>query len=236
MSYELIYTNGDSYIDFAQGHPVGYYLAKHFKAQHVNNTTGGASNSRILRTSIRDAIRYKDKKILFVISLGMLSRSETWINDFGSENKKAYDMDGDFLSFQLERPSYWKKFLPELAYQYHEAFYKNYNEEAAYINLLINLIGFTSYCQNNKKDYVIFSGNELMPNPLVDVNSPFIADLHNHIKSDDNIMPLNEFSFTRYCLNNGFVPFDKDKLGDNGHHCTEAHEHFSRFLIDRFKW
>jgi hypothetical protein len=195
---------------------------------------------------MRDALRLKGNKVLFVIGFTFLFRTEVWLPN---QAKQFDPYDGDFKSYQLPDKLDWfdkikKRNLPidkEKASKdvenYLNLFYRTYDEEAEYLKLLTNLLGFLGLCKSNNFDYLVFSAAEkLPPASNIDIYSPFLIDFQKEIESDDRILPLNNFCFNSFSLENNFIPYDFDQYGIYGHHGSDAFEHFAKYLIEKYKW
>jgi len=224
-----------------------YYLSKHFKCESINNAIPGSSNSRIIRTSMRDALNLRPKRSLIVLGLSFLFRTEVWIPNHIRQFDK---FDGDFTSFQVPQTATWyesllggkrilkdEKLFPKEIVDYLHSFYKIYNEEAEYLNLLKDILGFVGFCKSNAIDYIIFPAAEkLPPSSNIDIHSIFLTSFQKEIENDDHIFPLNNFCFNSFSLENKFIPYDFDEFGINGHHSSAAFEHFAKYLIRKYNW
>jgi hypothetical protein len=77
----FVYVNGDSYSKNSDKKTYCEFLSEKFNCESHNAAIAGSSNSRILRTSLRDLINLKKERtddIIAVISLSFLLRIEVW--------------------------------------------------------------------------------------------------------------------------------------------------------------
>jgi hypothetical protein len=152
-------------------------------------------------------------------------------NEWWNVDKKlpAGFKDGHFETFQIHGVN--NQQLP--FYQYAMEWYRHYDDEAEKTNLIMQLIILTSFFKQQKVNYIMFAGNNLTYKPL-DYQSPFIKTFAEQIQDDPDILDLNNFSFTQYCLQHQHIPFDKDQWGINGHHGDLAHQDFAKFLFNHY--
>jgi hypothetical protein len=195
----------------------------------INNGLSGACNSRIIRTTVRDILdirQYNNDQILAVICLGSLIRNEWWNPD-----KTLLDgvNDGHFESFQIHGSANHQ--LP--FYRYAQEWYRHYDDEAEQTNFMMQLTMLTSFLKQQKVDYIVFVGNNITYKPL-DYRADFIKNFAEYVRNDPNILDLNNFSFTQYCLQQQYIPFDKDQWGIHGHHGELAHQDFAKFLFAHY--
>ena len=234
----ILYANSDSYGVFSQpgadtpnGEVYGKFVADHVGAEFVNRGKSGSSNSRIFRTSIRDLIQLRqqnpDRKIQALISLTTTYRSETWT----IENNHPEDHDGHFKSFLA---------ISDFAYftQENKDFAKHwvaqYDNEAEQTNLLWQVLMFTNTLKSYNIDYLIWWGPMIGVVKPIEYSSPFIKDFYQEFKKDKNILSFEDFGFCSWCLDQGFIPFDNEEYGENGHHGPEAHRAFAGHLLENY--
>jgi hypothetical protein len=227
----LLYCNSDSYgVMSDTKNRYSEYLGTLLGADTIiNNGLTGACNARIIRTTVRDILDIRKNNndlILAVICFGSMIRNEWWNVD-----KKLPDgfNDGHFESFQIHGVN--NQQLP--FYQYAMEWYRHYDDEAEQTNFLKELVMLTSFLKNQKVDYIMFVGNNVTYK-LINYQDIFIKSFTEYIQADPNILDLNNFSFTQYCLLQKHIPFDKDRWGINGHHGELAHQDFAKFLFDHY--
>jgi hypothetical protein len=226
----ILYCNSDSYgIISTTKNRYSEYLGEWLGADVViNNGMSGSSNARIIRTTVRDILDLRSNTsdpILSVICLGSLIRNEWWNND---KILPVGFKDGHFESFQIHSVRH----NPQLpCYQYANEWYRHYNDEAEQTNLMKDLVMLTSFFKQHKVDYIIFAGNNFKP---VDYQDIFIKTFYDCVVNDPDILDLNNFSFTRYCLENQHIPFDHNRYGDHGHHDESAHRDFAKFIFNHY--
>jgi hypothetical protein len=227
----LLYCNSDSYgVLSTTKNRYSEYLGQLLNADTVvNNGLSGSCNARIIRTTVRDILdirKNNNDSILAVICLGSMIRNEWWNVD-----KKLPDgfNDGHFESFQIHGVN--NQQLP--FYQYAQEWYRHYDDEAEQTNFMMQLVILTSFLKQQKVNYIMFAGNNMTYKPL-DYHSIFIKTFADYIQDDPDILDLNRFSFTQYCLQHQHVPFDKDQWGIHGHHGELAHQDFAKFLFNHY--
>jgi hypothetical protein len=228
----LLYCNSDSYgVLSTTKNRYSDYLGELLQADTIiNNGLPGSCNARIIRTTVRDILDVRkdnNDSILAVVCLASMIRNEWW-----NPNKTLPNgfNDGHFESFQIHGVKNNQR-LP--CYHYTQEWYRHYNDEAEQTNLFKELIMLTSFLKQQKVNYIMFAGNNLTYKPL-DYLSPFIKTFAEKIQDDPNILDLNNFSFTQYCLQHQHVPFDKDQWGIHGHHGELAHQDFAKFLFNHY--
>ena len=237
----IVYSNSDSYGILSgfwtkkhgsseqETQVYGEYIAKSLDCEYMNRGRSGSTNSRILRTSTRDLIKLRrenpNTKIQALISLGTTYRLEIWTIN----NEHSEDLDGHFKSFQAsnEFPSFsnnQKEFIKHWVAQY--------DNEAEQTNLLWQVIMFTNTLKRYNINYLIWWGPLIGVVKPIEYTNPFIEDFYQEFKKDTNILSFEDFSFCSWCLEQGFVPYDKEQYGDYGHHTPEAHQAFANYLLE----
>lgn len=228
----LLYCNSDSYgVMSTTKNRYSEYLGSLLQADTIiNNGLIGSCNSRILRTTVRDILdirKHNNNQILAVICLGSMIRNEWWnIDKILPEGFS----DGHFESFQIHGIALNEQ-LPY--YQFAQEWYRHYDDEAEQTNFFKELVMLSSFFKQQKVDYIIFAGNNSTYKTL-DYQCPFIESFASYIAADPNILDLNNFSFTQYCLNQQHIPFDKEQWGVHGHHGELAHQEFAKFLFNHY--
>lgn len=232
----LLYCNSDSY-GVCNGtfnnttNRYSEYLGTLLGANTViNNGLGGACNSRILRTTVRDILdikKHNNDSILAVICLGSMIRNEWWNVE---KTLPVGFKDGHFESFQIHGVKNNTQ-LPY--YRYSQEWYRHYDDEAEQTNLFKELIMLSSFFKQQNIDYIIFAGNNITYKSI-NYQTPFIKSFADYIHNDPNILDLNNFSFSQYCLEKKYHPYDFDQWGIHGHHGELAHEDFAKFLFNHY--
>jgi hypothetical protein len=228
----ILYCNSDSYgVLSTTQNRYSDYLGQLLQADTViNNGLSGACNDRIIRTTVRDVLDLRKTTkdpVLAIVCLGNLIRNEWWNID--RELPEGFK-DGHFESFQIHSID-TNRWLPY--YQFAQEWYRHYNDEAEQTNLFKKLVMLTGFLQHHDVDYIIFAGNSVTYKPI-DYQDVFIRSFAESISNDTNILDLNNFSFTGFCLARGHVPFDQDRYGIHGHHGQAAHQDFAKFLFDYY--
>ena len=228
----ILYCNGDSYSMLSTTkNRYSEYLGNLLDADTViNNGLPGSCNARIIRTIVRDILDIRkniNDTVLAVICLGSMIRNEWWNIDKVLPN--GFN-DGHFESFQIHGVK-GNQQLPY--YQYAHEWYRHYNDEAEQTNFFKELVMLTSFLKQQHVEYIIFAGNNLTYK-AINYQDIFIKSFADYIHNDPNILDLNNFSFTGYCLEQQHIPFDKDQWGINGHHADPAHQDFAKFLFNHY--
>lgn len=235
----ILYSNSDSYGVLCRPEDqdsLNDTYSKHI-SQSINATyyfnkgRCGVSNSRIMRTSIRDLISLRksnpNKKIQALISLTTTYRSETWCE----ENKFPEDNDGHFTSF-IAGGEFDHNIIEQE--EYAKAWLTCYNHEAAQVNLIWQTVMFTKTLQSYDINYLLWWGPKIGVVQPIDYSNSFISDFYSEFKKDKNILSFENFSFCDWCLNRKHIPFDYDTYGNHGHHGPKAHQEFANYLLEEY--
>jgi len=225
----ILYCNSDSYgVMSTTKNRYSEYLGKLLNAKVINNGKGGSCNQRIIRNTVRDLTNIKkttpDEKILSIICLGSMIRNEWWNPNYKPSDE---EMDGHFQSFQIHSMTHNSR---SGYYKYAKEWYRVYDDEAEQTNLLMSLTILIGWLESQNIDYLFFAGNNITYKKI-DYNSSFIKTFAEKIFSNTRILNLNDFSFTRYCLEKNHQPYDFDQWGIHGHHGEDAHREFAEFLF-----
>lgn len=225
----IVYSNSDSYGVMSTGLRYSEFLAQSLDATCINGGKEGSCNQRIFRTTVRDLMKLKqqtNKPILCLLCLGSLIRGEWW-----NESKKLMptETDGHFQSFQIHTADNHDHPIRDYMAQW----YRLYNDEAVQTELMLQLNLLTSWLTNNNIQYMVFTGNNITYKKM-DYNDVFVKDFATPIFADQNIFNLNNFSFVKYCLEHGHMPFDYNRYKENGHHGESAHKDFANFLLEYY--
>lgn len=232
----ILYSNSDSYGVFSQpgldtpyGEVYGKFIADKLRAKFVNRGRSGSSNSRTIRTSLRDLIKLRrdnpDRKIQALIGLSTTYRNESWTTD----NQHPEDQDGHFKSFQASSQfEFWKTEQKDFA----KHWVAQYDNEAEQTNLLWQVLMFTKALKSYNIDYLVWWGCPVGVVKPINYDNPFIEDFYHEFKKDKNILSFEDFGFCSWCLDQGYVPFDKEQFDDFGHHSPDAHQAFANYLLE----
>ena len=234
----ILYSNSDSYGVFSQpgvdkpyGDVYSKFIADTLGSKFVNRGRSGSCNSRIMRTSTRDLIKLRNEnpneKIQALIGLSTTYRNESWTVD----NLHPEDQDGHFKSFQASNKfDFWTSEQKDFA----KHWVLQYDNEAEQTNLLWQVLMFTKTLKSYNIDYLIWWNCKIGVVKPIDYSNPFIKDFYQEFKKDKNILSFEDFSFCDWCLDQGYVPFNKDMYGEYGHHGPEAHQAFADHLMKNY--
>jgi hypothetical protein len=119
-------------------------------------------------------------------------------------------------------------------------YYKNwllhYSPEAEMTNLLTSLLMLSRWAFSYNIKLLIFSNVDVFPSSdTVGYNSPFLNSLVKEVHQDISIIDPWTFSFGSYSLLHGFTPKDYLVYQQHGHPDRNAHEFFSKYLIDKLE-
>ena len=232
----ILYSNSDSYGVLSQlgedtpyGEVYGKFVADKLGSKFVNRGRSGSCHSRIMRTSTRDLIKLRNEnpneKIQALISLAGTYRNESWTED----NQHPEDLDGHFKSFQASSQfGFWSTEQKDFA----KHWVAQYDNEAEQTNLLWQVLMLTKTLKSYNIDYLIWWGAKIGVVKSVNYDNPFIEDFYQEFKKDKNILSFEDFGFCNWCLDQGYIPFDQKKFGDNGHHGPEAQQAFANYLLE----
>jgi hypothetical protein len=238
----MIYVNGDSYMTPVDGgKDVSHFLSEKLKLSSINKSIRGSSNSRILRTSMRDLLMLKKENpnIVAIIGLSFIYRQSIW-DPIGQAERWKYQNDGEFASYQMFTEETWLEKikgnrrvhnLPSHIKSYVKEWAKLYDIEAETTILLQQVELFSSWCKLNGINCFIFSSPD---QEKVDFSAPFIKPYYDAICENKNVIHLFDFSFLKFCKANNFVGVDVDQCGDFAHHGQSAFDKFSDFLLENY--
>jgi len=186
------------------------------------------------------------QRTIVLVEITFDLRKELWIS---SHNAPIAAADSNFYSVQLAKTADWwqqrfkksfdklddidqlnsldKKYLKKWQ-QAEQYFYSPYAEN---INLIMDLINFTSFMKLHNIEYLIFRGNPA--EPLEDEH--VLDTFGNQLADDNNIFDLFNFSFTKWCVDNNYQPIDFVDQPYIGHPSLEAHNAFGLFLTEKLK-
>ena len=219
----ILYANSDSYGVLSTGKTYSDFIGESIKASRIiNNGLPGSCNRRIIRTTLRDLLKFKKdySNLLVLIGLAHSNRFEYW-------GEVAIGNDGHFTSIQPESN------LPNIAKRLGQGWVDTYDDEAANTNLFLDIILLTSFLQRNNIKYLIWQGAQTLKSS--DFSAPFITDFYNEVRADKNVLDVFNFSFSKYCsIIKGYTPYDSDLYGVNGHHIESAHQDFANYLLENY--
>jgi hypothetical protein len=218
----IVYSNSDSFGVISNGKVYADFVSEHFGAKLIQRDQPGCCNSRIFRTTIRDLLELKTtEKVLVLIGTTNVYRTEYW-------SETPTNNDGHFRSIRLT----------ETRNDKHSKEYANYareysllhSEEAEVTNLYCDLVMLTSFLKEKGYSYLIWNGtNTFKP---IDFSAPFVSAFANQLSADNNVIPIDKFSFCEYSLSKGHVPIDYKVYGNYGHHGEAAHRDFAQYIIE----
>lgn len=238
----IVYVNGCSYAKNIDGKVYSDFLSEIYKCNSINASLAGSSNTRIIRSSMRDLIELKkNNDIVAVISLSFLNRIELW----DIESKQNTKKDGDFVQIQTVNELDWydkkqpSKPVNNLYKDYVKQWLTWYDVEAETVNLLQQVLSFAGWCKHNKIKYVIFSG------PLqesIDFDSLFVESFYSEMIKDPQIINIFEESFTEWSFSRGYDHVDDQdytmKIRDKTYKCNhpgeEAHQAWANYLVENY--
>jgi len=226
----IVYSNSDSYGIISDGKVYSNFIADYYNANLINIGKAGSCNSRIVRTTTRDllSIRSTDEEILVLISLASLWRNEYW----SAKNHNPTENDGHFQSFQISSlNSNQFNHVDKESKEFAKAWYRQINYEQLMTDLYVNLVLLTTFLKTNNFKYLIWAGSK--DYKTIDFTAPFIKDFADNL-SKTNLIPISEFNFCDYCLEQEFTPIDSDQYGIYGHHGELAHKKFAEYLIENY--
>lgn len=251
MDFPLVYVNGCSYSDpefhsSLKDNTYAYHLGKMINGYVFNRARSGASNRRIIRTTVYDLINQRQlnprQKIIALVQLTFEMRDELWLDEIrnnldpcesnfrnhqftaGSKDWKQQLLQGNLVTNQAT--SRHKDFLDQ--WSRGRAFF--YSPYAARINLLLDLLMLQYLLQSLNIDYLIFQG------PTAEtLDQEHLKDFFQQHLDQSRILDLEKFGFCQWCQEQGFLPFDQDlDRMEIGHYRQDAHQAFAeKFLIEK---
>jgi hypothetical protein len=250
----IVYCNGDSHID--SRYPTNKdwrdkiycnYVGQELNAFVINQALSGSCTRRIIRTSVHDLILHRrlnpHAKIVALISLSFDLRSEIW----WPPGSNGAPEESDFITHTFSDQIDWRERLfkknvvnpkkidsivnDDVAAKYYEQFSKGraffFSTEAERINFLCDLIMFRSLLESLKIDFLIFQGP-----PVDKLSECYLKDFfQKELSSDQRFFDFENFSFTRWCHEQEFIPYDFKERPLIGHYEPNAHEKFAQDVI-----
>lgn len=241
MNFPLIYCNGDSYSNenyhpSLVGQAYANVVAKNLNGFVINKSINGSCNRRIIRTTLYDVLEQRRinpvQPIVALVGLTFDARSEIWV-----ENKlNSLSEESNFESHTFSKSLSWREnLLNGIKINNYTGFLKKYSEGRAFfyspyaerINLLADVIMLTTVFEKYNIKYVIFyavKAEKLETEHLVD-------SFKLEIQHNKNIIDFEEFGFTNWSCEQGFIPLDKLKTPEVGHYGADAHKHFAQEIL-----
>lgn len=218
----MIYANSDSYgVSGTTAIRYPEALGELLNTSVINRGENGSCNRRIIRTTVRDLCEMQNDVTLAVICLAPLTRGEWW-----NEDKVPTDNDGHFESFQIHSP----RLSDSPCRPFAESWYRLYNDEAEQTNLFLEILLFKNWLKSRNIPYLIFSGNNATIKKI-DPEDVFLRSFYHDIREDAGVLDLYDFSFCKFCLDQGHIPYDHEQYGGHGHHAEAAHRDFAQHLL-----
>ena len=214
----------------------------------------GSSNRRIIRSTLYACMEQKklnpDQKIIVVLELSFDLRKELWV-----ERETLPDgAEGNFRSVQLAHNTDWwtksrnqpridKEDLISIEgetlnsierrhltrWQQGEMFF--YSPYAETINTLADLIMLAGFMKQHGIDYLIYRSC-----PIEKFTSAHLLDtFRDSVDTDPGMLDLFNFSFTGWCIEQGYTPIDSLDRPELGHPSLEAHQAFGKLLTQKLK-
>lgn len=222
------------------------HVAQHFQGFTINLAQPGSSSRRIMRRTLYECITQQrlnpGQKILVIMELSFDVRKEIWIDGWHKDDDYA---EGNFMQIQLSNDHDWWQGRANRVDKDHDAVLEKigpdrkflegwiksqryfHSSESEAINLLMDLVMLTSFFREHDVGYCIFRGN-----PSVEHGQGLLLDTFRHeIMQDPNILDLDHFSFTGWCVEQGLQPLDYHDQPTLGHPSLEAHERFSQSIL-----
>lgn len=215
-------------------------VANHFNGFCINLSWPGASNRRHIRRSMIECITQRElnpnQRIILILELSFALRKELWVDDY--QNK---DMDeANFFQIQIANDNeWWKDRGDKKSFNDHLKMHKKYFDRwlssqryfySSYgelINLYQDILSLIAFLKLQKIDYIIFQGN-----PVESFEPTFIKDIFKkQLDQYKNVLDLEKFSFTEWCISQNFVPIDSLDRPFIGHPSPQAHEAFAKQII-----
>lgn len=224
-------------------------VTNYFSGYFIDLSSPGASNSRHIRRAILECISQRklnpNQRIILLLELSFDLRKEIWIDD--SPNKDTFD--SNFYQIQLASDNDWwenqKKNLvdddannTEKIMKHHSTYFKKWLESQRYfyssyaeiIKLYQDILALSCLLRQHQIDYIIFKGN-----PVEKFKTTAVTQiLKESLDNDQNILDLEEFSFTKWCLDHQYLPVENNLAKNEliyGHPTVEAHREFANKII-----
>lgn len=184
-----VYTNGcsftyDNYIyNDLKGLAYGDLLAHKLNVEYANMALPGACNRRIIRTTLRDAIKF-DCNTLVIVQLTILARTEK-IYTPGQQNEWKMN---NVQSHEEYHESIKGDANENLNQEYYNTHVKFFDERAEMTDLAADLLMLTAFLNNNCIPYYIFSYQPLVGQATA--NQIYHDCLQVQLRKDPSIMNI----------------------------------------------
>lgn len=230
-------------------HLVADVVNRHFNGHLINLAKSGSSNKRHIRRSILECLIQRKlnpkQRIILLLEITFDLRQEIWIDE---NSIIKDDFESNFYQIQIaHNDSWWKDRGNNLSdvpneivnhVENHAKYFKKWLESHRYfyspyaelIYLYQDILGLTYILKKEQIEYVIFRGN-----PIEKFETTIITQiLKENLDNDPNVLNLETFSFTQWCLEHPFLPVENNLLKNKlsvGHPSLEAHRAFANQII-----
>lgn len=233
----MIYSNGCSFSTSTNGDPYPAVIAKKLGSRLMLRGYPGFSNRAIIRCTVRDILRQKNISLV-LIGLTFIARTEIW-----DDQRRLSIDDGHFVPLKVDDSFFdWgdngymstTRNLIDHVDQSHRDYYRGWvstrNDFADTTNVITDLVMLKGFLDSLGIEFRIFCNAE----PLSDFSSTDSSYkiLIDPIKEDTRFLWLFEDSFCLWAGQQGFVPYDRDKYGINGHPDYCAHQAFASKILE----
>lgn len=222
-----ILINGDSYSASVQncysiGHAenslpwtnvYGDYLRKKLNYDVINLAMPGSSNTRIFRTTTEYILQ--NSVDIVIVGFSFAHRKEIWYKGKDKRNRLRNEFDNPGHELCFDTLDYYRTQgvdddIKSMLINKHQ------NPTLDLINFLTQLIGFSAFCKQHNKKYILFRAAE--DPDQKDYNLDYIKNtpIWKSICEDPNILEL-DFSIPKFARDNNLMTLDTGHLYDDGH-------------------
>ena len=190
-----VYTNGCSYTHddhiyhTLKSETYGDVLAQWYGATCLNMGLPGSCNRRIIRTTLRDALKF-GSDTLVIVQLTVLHRTEKSFTP-GQDNEWKLN---NLQSFEEYHESLKGNTHEKFNQEYYNMHVKFFDERAELTDLAADLIMLTAYLQQHKIPYYVFSYSSLSSKKIAD--QIYNDQLQQELRKDLRVMNILTDSLT----------------------------------------
>lgn len=230
--YKYVVTSGCSFtIKPPGGEPYGHHIAKHFNAEFINLSFGGASVPSMMRKTFDWCSKNKDKfkDTLFVFGLTHYRRVEMWSNkqNLWFSNADYFQRNDDEFESQYDETGYSNMMVVDWPKKQRKNYFINFFKDTAQFNVSTNIvIGIQHFLKFNEIDHIFF-----------DALGSFSES---HYRTDNEILFDNLVSQESWYIHPEFVHLKKMCDGnldmrissDDEHPNKKAHKYWAECLLE----
>jgi len=227
--YKYVVTSGCSFtIKPVTGEPYGYHIAKHFDAEFINLSFGGASVPSMMRKTFNWCSKNKDKfkDTLFIFGLTHYRRVEMWSNkqNLWFNNASYFQHNDDEFESQYDKFGNANMMVVDWPKKQRKNYFINFYNDTAQLNISTNIIiGIQYFLKFNEIDNIFF-----------DALGSFSEHIPDNSENNNLVVKENWYTHPKYvhlkkmCDNN----LDMRNSFDDEHPNKKAHKYWAECLLE----